>query len=128
MSEQSEPSAPARRVLVVDNSPDLARALGELIRADKGLEFIGHVSTGAAALQRAQEQAADVLVVDLSLDDCTGFDVLQRIRADALKVKVVMFSGHASPELAARARQEGAAAYIVKDGSFRTLLEAIRAA
>ena len=117
-----------RRVLVVDNSPDLAQALGMIVRLDDALEYSGYALTGAEALKRALAGEIDVMVLDLGLGDCSGFDVLDRLRAAGSVVKVVMHTGHALPELRERARQKGAAAFVLKDGDFRSLLTAIREA
>ncbi len=118
--------APAtRRVLLVDNSPELAEVLGELIRLEPGLEFAGHVPTGAQALATAQEGAVDVLVLDLGLEDCHGFDVLERLTQVHSGVKVIVHTGYSSSELAAHAKRLGAAAFVVKNGDVAALLEAI---
>ncbi|GAC1459417.1 MAG: hypothetical protein PVS2B1_20650 [Candidatus Dormibacteraceae bacterium] len=119
-------SAGRRRVLVADNNADLAEVLGEIISTDAALEFAGYVLTGAAALHKLRTGAADVLILDLSLGDCHGFEVLDRLTADSSPVKVIVHSGHASPELAAQALLKGAAAYLVKDGDTRALLTAVR--
>jgi len=113
-------------VLVADNSPDLALVLGEIIGMDPTLEFVGYVLTGAEALEKSRAGATDVLILDLGLGDCHGFEVLDRLRADATQVKVIVHTGHASADLAAHARRKGAAAYVVKDGDPEALLAAIR--
>jgi len=122
----SEGLARRRRVLVADNSADLALVLGEIIGMDPTLEFVGHVLTGAEALEKSRAGATDVLILDLGLGDCHGFEVLDRLRADATQVKVIVHTGHASADLAAHARRKGAAAYVVKDGDPEALLAAIR--
>jgi DNA-binding NarL/FixJ family response regulator len=117
-----------RRVLIAENSADLAQALVEIIGFDPQLEVVGYVLSGAAALERARQGAADVLVLDLGLPDCSGFEVLERLQAMPARPKVIIYTGHASLELAASARERGAVACIVKDGTFTALLAAIHAA
>ena len=113
-------------MLIVDSNPDLAQVLGEIIRMDETLEFIGFVLSGAAAVRRTQTEGVDVLVLDLGLEDCHGFEVLDRLQAEGSKTKVIVHSGHASPELAAHAKRKGAVAYVVKDGDAEALLSVIR--
>jgi DNA-binding NarL/FixJ family response regulator len=121
--------APApRRVLLADNSPELAELLGEILRLEPALVYVGHVSTGAEAFEKVQTTPIDVLLLDLGLEDCDGFDVLERLIRAESPVKVIVHSGHASPELAAHATQLGAAAYVVKNGDIEALLDAIHAA
>jgi DNA-binding NarL/FixJ family response regulator len=122
-------AAPApRRVLLADNSPELAELLGEIFRMEPALVYVGHVSTGAEAFEKVQTIPIDVLLLDLGLEDCDGFDVLKRLVRAESPVKVIVHSGHASPELAAHATQMGAVAYVVKNGDIEALLEAIHAA
>jgi DNA-binding NarL/FixJ family response regulator len=117
-------SAPTRRrVLIVDNSADLAEALGMIVRLDDGLEFVGYALTGKEALEKAGD--VDVMVLDLGLGDCSGFDVLDRLRERRSPVRVIMHTGHALQELQDRARAKGAAGFVLKDGDFRALLKAI---
>jgi DNA-binding NarL/FixJ family response regulator len=117
-----------RRVLVADNNSDLAEVLGELIRMEGSFEFAGHVSTGTDALSRVRSEVIDVLILDLGLEDVHGFDVLERLVKTGSRTKVIVHSGHSSPELAAHAKRKGAAAYIVKDGDLSALMAAIHAA
>ncbi len=122
-------SDPARRrVLVADNNSDLAEVLGEIIRMDESLEFIGYVLSGDAAVRRTQTDVVDILILDLGLEDCHGFEVLDRLRSAASSTKVIVHTGHSSPELAAHAKKKGAVAYVVKDGDVDALLSVIRAA
>jgi DNA-binding NarL/FixJ family response regulator len=115
---------PRRRVLVADNNSDLAEVLGEIIRMDESLEFIGYVLTGAEALNKGPD--ADVVVLDLSLGDLHGLEVLDRLKAEARSPKVIVHTGLYSPDLAARALSRGAAAFLVKTGDPDELLAAIR--
>ena len=117
--------APRRRVLIVDNSPDLAEALGMIVRMDEGLEFVGYALTGKEALAQAAAGAVDIMVLDLGLGDCSGFDVLDRLRAAGSPVRVIMHTGHALQELKDQARAKGAAGFVLKDGDFRALLKAL---
>jgi DNA-binding NarL/FixJ family response regulator len=117
-----------RRVLIADNSPDLVQILGEIIRMEGSFELIGHVSTGAAALERVRAEPVDVLLLDLGLEDCHGFDVLDRLVKSGSPTKVIVHTGHSSDELRAHAKRKGAAGYVVKSGDVEELLSAIRGA
>jgi DNA-binding NarL/FixJ family response regulator len=122
------PAAPRRRVLIVDNNADLAEALGMYVRMEDELEFVGCALTGREAIARAVAGDVDVMVLDLGLGDCSGFEVLDRLREQGSAVRVIMHTGHAVPEVQEQARRKGAAGFVLKDGDFRALLKAIRAA
>jgi DNA-binding NarL/FixJ family response regulator len=117
-----------RRVLVADNNSDLAEVLGEILRMEGSFEFAGHVSSGTDALTRVTTERIDILILDLGLEDLHGFDVLERLVQTGSPTKVIVHTGHSSPELAAHAKRKGAVAYVVKDGDLGRLLAAIQAA
>ena len=118
----------AKRVLIVDNSTDLAESLGEIVALDPSLDFVGYVTTGRAALEQARRGAADVLVLDLGLADISGMEVLTRIQQEELPTRVVLHTGHASEALAAEAARRGARGYVVKGSDVSVLLAALREA
>jgi DNA-binding NarL/FixJ family response regulator len=120
-------STPRRRVLIADNNADLVAVLSELIRMDGTLELAGHVATGAAALERVTHEPIDVLLLDLGLEDCHGFEVLDKLVKAGSATRVIVHTGHSSPELQAHAKRRGAAAYVVKTGDIEELLSVMRA-
>jgi DNA-binding NarL/FixJ family response regulator len=113
-------------VLIADNNLDLVVVLSELIRMDGSLELVGHVATGAAAIQKVISEPIDVLLLDLGLEDCHGFEVLDKLVKAGSATRVIVHSGHSSAELQAHARRRGAAAYVVKTGDIEQLLATIR--
>jgi DNA-binding NarL/FixJ family response regulator len=119
-----KPATP-RRVLIVDNSPDLAQALGMIVGMDEGLDFVGCALSGKEALEKAAAGQIDVMVLDLGLGDCSGFEVLDQLRERASPIKVIMHTGHALQEVQEQARAKGAAGFVLKNGDFRALLAAI---
>lgn len=127
-SAMSHPPTVRRRVLVVDDNADLALLLGEVIRADEALEYVGDVRSGAEAIEKARLGAADVFVLDLSLRDASGFQILERLTNEAPAVKVIIHTGHDFEGLGDILKRSGAAGYVVKDGNPEKLLSAIRSA
>jgi HAMP domain-containing protein/CheY-like chemotaxis protein/signal transduction histidine kinase len=92
-----------RRLLVVEDDPGEQMAIQELIAHDD--VEISTASTGEDALRALREEHWDCVVLDLKLPDMSGFDVLERLRADesVSDVPVVVFTGkELSPEEDAR--------------------------
>ena len=97
-------------VLIIDDERDITAALGayferqghEVIRAHTGEE-------GVAAVKR---QRPDLVLLDLRLPDMTGFDVIERVRAE--RPVIIMITGHGDVELAVRAMQAGAESFLTK--------------
>ena len=90
------------------------------------LELVGHVATGAAAIERVNSEAVDILLLDLGLEDCHGFEVLDKLVKSGSPTRVIVHTGHASAELQAHAKRRGAAAYVVKTGDIEQLLATMR--
>src|SRR5215470_3671005 len=111
------------RILVVE---DEVRVAGFLRDALTELGYIVAVATGGAdALNKATEDAPDLIMLDLNLPDMPGFEVLERLRARASTVPVVIVSGNTDPMMAEAARALGARAYITKPIEFDVLSRAI---
>ena len=114
------------RVYVVDNNSDLARTLSEVIGFEQDMESVGYSCDGEDALARAGEANADVMILDFSLPGRNALSVLDEARASGNSLRILVYTGYASPELAAEARARGAAGFIVKGGEFEDLAREIR--
>jgi DNA-binding NarL/FixJ family response regulator len=125
-----EVAIPSRRckVLIVENNEDLARSVAGLLGLEPDLEPVGCVALAADALPRARALAADVMLLDMSLRDGSGFTVLEQAAREAPGLKIIIYTGYASPVLAAEAVARGASACVVKGGDFETLCAEIRRA
>jgi DNA-binding NarL/FixJ family response regulator len=81
------------RVLLVDDAPDLRRAVRLALRRHGGFDVVGEAGTGAEAVELASELRPDIVVLDLGLPDLAGREVLTRLHAMAATPKIVVFSG-----------------------------------
>ncbi len=73
---------PAQRVLVVDDDPDMARLIAQMVRGTGRRRRVSVVYDGAEALQALREKLPDVLLLDLLMPGVDGHAVLQEMRAD----------------------------------------------
>ena len=114
------------RVFIVDNNADLARTLADVIGFEADFESAGFSCSGTDALQRAIAAEADVLVLDFSLPGRNALSILDEAKAAGSSLRILVFTGYASPELAAETIARGAAGYVVKGGDFDELAREIR--
>jgi len=114
----------ARRVLVVDDEPELRSMLGRYLRAE-GFE-VADSSSGHDALQRIATAAPDLVILDVGLPDIDGFEVLRRIRAEH-DTPVIMLTARAEEVDRIVGLTVGADDYVVKPFSPRELVARIRA-
>jgi CheY-like chemotaxis protein len=111
-----------RRVLVVDDEPDLQTLIGQVLW-DAGHE-VEFAADGTVALERAALGGLDLIVLDLMLPDLDGHVVLRRLREGEAPAPVLVVSGRADFGSCARALREGAQGYLVKPFAVRDLLSA----
>jgi len=119
------------RVLVVEDEPDLAKALAEGIRRDGYAVDIAH--TGADALEKLSASPYDIICLDLNLPDIDGREVCRRIHADPVRrdesdtPRVLMLTARDSLADRVAGLDDGADDYLVKPFDLMELLARIRA-
>jgi DNA-binding response OmpR family regulator len=114
------------RILVVEDQDSIRRMIEALVQA-RGYQVTA-VSSGAKAIDVALTDAPDIVLLDLNLPgQYDGFDVCQKLRADAAthNVPVVIISAMDDDESRARATAAGATAYYTKPFSPIALLKEI---
>ena len=111
-SRTSRPRVP--RVLVVDDYPDAREMYSEYLEYS-GYEVI-QAANGVEALQRAVDDAPDIILMDLSLPVMDGWEATRRLKADArtASIPVVALTGHALAGISEGARQAGCDAFVTK--------------
>jgi CheY-like chemotaxis protein len=115
------------RVLVIeDNELNLDMVTRRLTRA--GLEVLS-ARDGASGLDRARAEQPDVVLLDISLPDMDGVEVVRRLRADEATrgLRVIALTAHAMPEDRARALDAGCDDYDTKPVEMARLLSKIDA-
>lgn len=113
------------RVFLADDHAIVRDGLKRLISETPGFTLAGETAKGREALARAVEPDVDVLVLDLSLEDVGGLEVLRRLRTLRPKLPIVVLSMYPEEQYAVRVLKLGAQAYLSKGRSSRELVEAI---
>jgi two-component system KDP operon response regulator KdpE len=113
------------RVLVVDDEPQILRALGINLRA-RGFD-VDLAPTGEAALEAAASQHPDVVVVDLGLPGIGGMEVIRGLRG-WMTVPIIVLSARDAESEKVKALDAGADDYVTKPFGMDELLARLRAA
>lgn len=106
-----------RRVLIVDDNPDLVETLRAVIASGVPGIAIETAQTGKTALAMAQRGGFDVAIVDVKLPDVSGIDLIAQLRGVSPFSEVLLLTGFASVDAAIGALRSGAFAFVLK--SFR---------
>ncbi|OWS71835.1 DNA-binding response regulator [Polynucleobacter aenigmaticus] len=114
------------RIAVADDHAILRDGLCQILMTNPGIEVIAQVETGAEAIRLAEDPTLDCLLLDISLPDRSGIDVIKAIRRDNKKLPILILSMHPEDQYAIRALKAGASGYVNKAASTKELLTAIR--
>jgi len=115
-----------RRVFLVDDHPLVREWLANVIDQQADLIVCGQAEGREGCLEAMEKKRPDVAVVDISLKDCSGFDLIGEIKERLPRVEVIVLSMHDSPLYAKRALRAGASGYVVKRETTRKICNAIR--
>ncbi len=112
----------AKKILIADDEPNIVASLEFLMR-QKGYE-VRVVNNGIDAFQAVSEFLPDLLLLDVMMPRMSGYDVCQRVRANAdwQHVKIVMLSAKGREAEVSKGLAVGADAYVTKPFSTRDLV------
>ncbi|MCB9849887.1 MAG: response regulator transcription factor [Phycisphaerales bacterium] len=113
-------------VLLVDDHPIVRRGMREIIARELDLTVCGEAGTVEEALRLIEETKPDLVIVDLSLDDVSGLELIKQVAAKGGSTKMLVASMHDETTYADRALQAGALGYINKAEATDHLIGAIR--
>ena len=114
------------RIVVADDSLAVRTMLVALLSAEPDFVVAGEAETGTAALRVVAAAPVDLLLLDLSMPELDGLEVLERLRESHPKPRVVIYSGHSARSVRRRAEELGAADFILKGTEPEELLERLR--
>jgi len=113
------------RIFIVDDHPLVREMLSNLIRQTPDLMVCGEAEDSKAALQELARSGPDLAIVDLSLGNGSGIDLIRSIRSLFPEVAVIVLSMHDERVYAERSIRAGARGYIMKRESTKKIIEAI---
>lgn len=116
------------RVYMVDDHPAIREAIRDTIESTMDIEICGESSSSGEAFRMIEDLKPDVAIVDISLKDAHGLDLVQNVRAQYPEVRMIVFSMYEENVYAERAIRAGASGYLMKSEPTKNIVEAIRSA
>ena len=116
------------RIIIADDHVLFRQVVREVIEKEHDLEVVAEAGNGQEAIRQAGEVQPDVVLLDLAMPLCDGFQATEQILTCSPTSRVVIFSASAEEQQVLRALQCGAIGYITKDVGAEGLLTAIRRA
>jgi two-component system, NarL family, invasion response regulator UvrY len=102
------------RILIADDHGVVRHGLIQILRDALPEADFGEAETGREAVEKVQRESRDLVILDISLPDQSGLQVLKQIRAIAPRLPVLILSMHPEEQFAVRAIRAGAAGYVTK--------------
>ncbi|HEX6099202.1 MAG TPA: response regulator transcription factor [Thermoanaerobaculia bacterium] len=114
------------RILCVDDHAIFRQGVKQILAQYDRQAKIGEAATAAAAMQLARESRWDMVILDLSLPDRSGLQVLTDLKREQPELPVIVLSMHAEDEYAIRALRIGASGYVTKESAPEELVDALQ--
>jgi DNA-binding NarL/FixJ family response regulator len=118
-------SADPAQILIVDDHPIVRHGLAQLINDERGLNVCGSAATPAEAMVLLDEKIPHLVIVDLSLGDESGLDLLKSLHSQHPDLPVLVLSMHDEAYYADRVLRAGAMGYIMKQEAAEQMISAI---
>ncbi len=114
------------RVMIADDHAIVRQGLKQILSETGDISVTGEAETGFQAVKVIRQQEFDVMLLDISLPDRNGIEILKQIKKDRPNLMVLMLSMHNENEFALRALKAGASGYLNKQSAPAQLVTAIR--
>jgi DNA-binding NarL/FixJ family response regulator len=115
------------RVLIADDHGLVRAGIRALLEKQPNIEVVGEASNGRAALLLARQYRPDVVLIDISMPELDGLEVVRQLARELPGVRCIILSMHGDEEHVWQGLQAGAAGYLVKGSSLAELELAITA-
>ncbi|MFQ5488026.1 MAG: response regulator transcription factor, partial [Gammaproteobacteria bacterium] len=112
-------------ILIADDHAILRSGLRQILADATQFQHIGETGTGIQTLRKLEEGCWDVVLLDLTLPEMNGLEVLKEIKRRWPDVAVLVLSMHGEDQYAIRALKAGAAGYLTKGCKAEELLQAL---
>ena len=113
-------------VMITDDHAIVRQGLKQILSETDDIKVTGEAETGFQAVKIARQQDFDVMLLDISLPDRNGIEILKQVKKDNPNIAVLMLSMHNEHEFAIRALKAGASGYLNKQSAPAQLVVAIR--
>lgn len=113
-------------LIIADDHAIFRHGIKNLLSEEADFRILAEAETGSRALQDIRDKKPLVAILDVSMPEKNGIEVVAEVTRAKLKTRCILLTVHNDPEIAASAIRNGAAGYLLKDRTFRELAQAIR--
>lgn len=113
-------------ILVVDDHALIRKGMKQILNDTEDIRVTGEAENGMQAIKLVQENTYDLVLLDISMPDKHGIDVLKQLKINKPQLPVLILSMHEENQYALRSLKAGAAGYLSKQSAPTQLVTAIR--
>ena len=126
MTQKKNPHSDKTTILIVDDHPIVRQGLSELINHESDLVVCGQAEDSHEAIKAVRELNPDMAIIDISLKETSGLELIKDIHAQYPNLPVLALSMHDENLYAERSLRAGAMGYIMKQEATENVIEAVR--
>ncbi|MCW9027844.1 MAG: response regulator transcription factor [Kangiella sp.] len=115
------------RVMLADDHTILRQGLVSLLSKDSDCVVVAEASNGLEAVAKALEVKPQVAVIDISMPELNGMEVVKRIHDKLSECKILVLTMHEEQEYVIHMVRAGASGYLLKDSASEELIDAVKA-
>lgn len=114
------------RILVADDHPIIRKGIKQILQDIPGITVEDEACDGYEALEKIQKKDFELVLLDISMPNLNGLDVLKQIKLIKPKLPVLILSIYPEEQYAVRVLKAGASGYLRKESAPEELINAIR--
>ncbi|GAB4300453.1 MAG: response regulator transcription factor [Ignavibacteriaceae bacterium] len=114
------------RIIIADDHSVVRSGLNQILSEQPDLQVIAEFSNGSDIIDFLKNSKADLLIMDLSMPNKGGLEVLSELRQLDIEIPVLILSMHSEESYGLRVLKAGAAGYLTKESAPDELLTAVR--
>ncbi|MBM4135767.1 MAG: response regulator transcription factor [Nitrospira sp.] len=114
------------KILIADDHPIVRSGLKQIISEEDGMSVAGEAQNASEVLAFVRKNYYDVVILDISLPDRSGLNILEQLRYEKPKLPVLILSMYPEEQYAVRVLKAGASGYMTKESAPEELVKAIR--
>ena len=114
------------RVLLADDHTILRQGLVSILAKDDECVVVGEASNGLEAVEKVLELEPQIAVIDISMPELNGMEVVKRINKKLPECKILVLTMHEEEEYVIHMVRAGASGYLLKDSASEELIKAVK--
>ncbi len=114
------------RVLIADDHPIVRQGLKQILADTNDIDVAGEAGSGREVLGMLPTLRCDVIILDLSMPDANGLDLMKQIKIEKPAIPILILSIHPEEQYAIRTLRAGASGYLTKGSAPDELVSAVR--